>query len=301
MKKSCTCLFFLLLACIPNLANAQTADFFSTIGRSMEINANTPKHYVENYLKSVIPFDTLICYSKIVSISKYSPNDTGLIDELRAPFPQKLFNLSISSLGTGKQIFSSDNPNVRWNGKVNNSGEDVPEGMYIATITYSYRGTDKINCVLVELDLKRPQSNANALVSSSVVLESAVEKDEYLGVNISPMTGLFGISYYDKNGTGFFQDGLIFNGFFKSSWLGYDITYYDLQLLELDKSGFYAGLGVALFYTISESTKVESSIMTGFAWSGGYNIHLGPVFLGIGGHFYNFSSSRWTLNFGFKI
>jgi hypothetical protein len=152
-----------------------------------------------------------------------------------------------------------------------------------------------------DLDTNSTANTLVALASSSVVLESAVEKDEYLGVNISPMTGLFGISYYDKNGTGFFQDGLIFNGFFKSSWLGYDITYYDLQLLELDKSGFYAGLGVALFYTISESTKVESSIMTGFAWSGGYNIHLGPVFLGIGGHFYNFSSSRWTLNFGFKI
>jgi hypothetical protein len=37
--------------------------------------------------------------------------------------------------------------------------------------------------------------------------EAYNEKDEYMGVNISPMTGLFGISYYDRNSTAFFQDG----------------------------------------------------------------------------------------------
>jgi len=164
-------------------------------------------------------------------------------------------------------------------------------------------GTDTL--LINKLDTISKSNTIAAITPSAAVVESVVEsvveKDEYLGVNFSPMTGLFGISYYDRNSTAFFQDGFILHGFFKSSWLGYEVNYMDLQVVELDKSGLYAGLGIAWFDVKSESTNVESDIMYGFAWSSGYNFHLGPVFLGVGAHFYNFSSSRWTLNFGFKI
>lgn len=139
------------------------------------------------------------------------------------------------------------------------------------------------------------------LVLSSQNATTIAEKDEYLGINISPETGLFGIMYYDKNSSNFLQDGFILNGFFKSSWLGYNISYMDLQFVEMDKSGAYAGLGIAWFETESETTKIASENMYGVAWSGGYNIHLGPIFLGVGGHFFNFSSARWLLNVGFRI
>jgi hypothetical protein len=155
--------------------------------------------------------------------------------------------------------------------------------------------------LISRLDTISQSNTLAAITPSAVVVEPVFERDEYLGVNISPMTGLFGISYYDRNAKNFFQDGFILHGFFKSSWLGYEVNYMDLQVVEVDKSGLYAGLGIAWFDVKSESTNVESDIMYGFAWSSGYNIHLGPVFLGVGAHFYNFSSSRWTLNFGFKI
>jgi hypothetical protein len=258
-------------------------------------------------IMNLVPADTQYLFSEVVKLSRVFGAGKNPDHEFCYPLQEyNVFSFHVFDR-FGKTIFISENPTLRWNGKVNNTGEEVALGSYLFVLSYQLKGKTDANAISGELNLKKTSDvimHTGTLLSPSnspAVIAPAIEKEEYLGLNISPMTGLFGISYYDRNSTNLFQDGFILHGFFKSSWLGYSVNYMDLQVVEIEKSGFYGGIGVAWFDTESETTKVKSDRMYGFAWSSGYNAHLGPVFLGVGAHFFNFSSSRWTLNIGFKI
>ena len=55
---------------------------------------------------------------------------------------QDLFQLKIFNRW-GERVFESENPKVRWNGKVNNTGAEVPEGTYFYQLTYRFRGREQ--------------------------------------------------------------------------------------------------------------------------------------------------------------
>jgi gliding motility-associated-like protein len=74
-------------------------------------------------------------------------NGDGKNDEFRVPIAgQSLFELRIYNR-YGERVFESSDPGVKWNGKVNNDGAEVPSGTYFYQLTYQFKGKDKINKV----------------------------------------------------------------------------------------------------------------------------------------------------------
>ena len=48
----------------------------------------------------------------------------------------------------GVKVFSSNDKNIDWNGKVNNTGSECPDGTYYYILHYRYKGNDKDEPVL---------------------------------------------------------------------------------------------------------------------------------------------------------
>jgi gliding motility-associated-like protein len=90
-----------------------------------------------------------ICKKVVVDLFIYLANvftpgnGDGKNDEYYVPIQgQDLFQLKIFNRW-GERVFESDNPKVRWNGKVNNTGAEVPEGTYFYQLTYRFRNRDQ--------------------------------------------------------------------------------------------------------------------------------------------------------------
>ena len=74
-------------------------------------------------------------------------NGDGKNDEFRVPIAgQSLFELRIYNR-YGERVFESSDPGIKWNGKVNNDGAEVPSGTYFYQLTYQFKGKDKVNKV----------------------------------------------------------------------------------------------------------------------------------------------------------
>jgi gliding motility-associated-like protein len=70
-------------------------------------------------------------------------NGDGKNDEFNVPIQgQDVFQLKIFNRW-GERVFESENPKVRWNGKVNNTGVEVPEGTYYYQLTYRFRNREQ--------------------------------------------------------------------------------------------------------------------------------------------------------------
>ena len=54
---------------------------------------------------------------------------TGILEGIQS------FKLSIWNRW-GERIYVTDNPNLGWNGKKNNTGEDSPQGVYLCVVNY---------------------------------------------------------------------------------------------------------------------------------------------------------------------
>ncbi len=92
-----------------------------------------------------------ICKPVVVDLFIYMANvftpgnGDGKNDTYRVPIQgQELFEIKIFNRW-GERVFQSEDPKVQWNGKVNNTGADVPEGTYFYQVTYKFRGKDQQN------------------------------------------------------------------------------------------------------------------------------------------------------------
>jgi gliding motility-associated-like protein len=78
--------------------------------------------------------------------NSFTPNFDGLNDELTGiGYYESIKDFSISILNRwGEVIFQSSNPAFSWNGKTNNTGRDVQEGVYTCIVNYkTYRNEAK--------------------------------------------------------------------------------------------------------------------------------------------------------------
>lgn len=74
-------------------------------------------------------------------------NDDGKNDYFNVPIAgQSLFELRIYNR-YGERVFETSDPGIKWNGKVNNDGPEVPSGTYFYQLTYQFKGKDKVNKV----------------------------------------------------------------------------------------------------------------------------------------------------------
>ncbi len=76
--------------------------------------------------------------SSIFFPNAFTPNNDGLNDEFKGKgFFDGIRNYRISIFSRwGEQLFYSENPNLGWNGRKNNNGEELPPGVYVYAITY---------------------------------------------------------------------------------------------------------------------------------------------------------------------
>lgn len=150
-------------SCTGNASFSITPSTNSTVlwdfGDGQNSSQTSPIHHFENqsiYLISAIiepgdpcadtiEFDLDLhdfSFSNLFIPNVFTPNNDGLNDYFCLfTTPCNFLRISIYNRW-GKQIFSSDNPNFRWNGYFNNS--EVPDGVYIVLITSPakiYNGT----------------------------------------------------------------------------------------------------------------------------------------------------------------
>ncbi len=87
----------------------------------------------------------------------FTPGDgNGLNDEYRVPIQgQDLFEIRIFNRW-GERVFMSEDPKVRWNGKINNDGPDAPSGTYFYQLQYRFKGKEKIHRYNGSVNLIRP-------------------------------------------------------------------------------------------------------------------------------------------------
>jgi gliding motility-associated-like protein len=77
---------------------------------------------------------------KIKSFNTFTPNDDGYNDVLDFPIENEVFyDLRIFNRN-GTQVFSSDDSNKDWNGKINNTGAALAEGTYFYRLDYQGSG-----------------------------------------------------------------------------------------------------------------------------------------------------------------
>jgi gliding motility-associated-like protein len=70
----------------------------------------------------------------------FTPNGDGKNDTYLVKVSgEELFELSIWNRWGGK-VFETTDAKIGWNGKVNNTGEESPEGTYYFILTYKLRG-----------------------------------------------------------------------------------------------------------------------------------------------------------------
>ena len=86
----------------------------------------------------------------------FTPNGDGTNDE----YPVEINNyenykILIFNQRNGQIIFTSDNPENRWNGSINNIGENCPPGEYLAKINYTLKG-EKPQTKNIKFTLIRP-------------------------------------------------------------------------------------------------------------------------------------------------
>jgi len=130
-----------------------------TIGRTWILNGN--EHYFDqklkfnykdtgSYLIKMIVNDKFLCTDTLEDFvfvyrdfslfmpNAFSPNGDGK-NEVFVPFGQ-IHSLASYSLTVfdrwGAKIFNSSDPEVGWNGRFNNTGKDVPSGVYIYDLNY---------------------------------------------------------------------------------------------------------------------------------------------------------------------
>ncbi len=134
---------------LENGSFSKIADLIDT----MYIDIDVPKaqkgfycYYVQAVENEAIPDSSssnVVCFaypSKLYTPTAFTPNGDGLNDEFYAIAPgMKTFLLQIFDKW-GNKVFESEDPNERWTGKKNNSGEIAPPGMYGYHITA--RGVD---------------------------------------------------------------------------------------------------------------------------------------------------------------
>jgi gliding motility-associated-like protein len=74
-------------------------------------------------------------------------NADGKNDVFRVPIAgQAMFELRIFNR-YGERVFTSKDPQIQWNGRVNNDGPEVPSGTYFYQLTYQFKGKDQVNKV----------------------------------------------------------------------------------------------------------------------------------------------------------
>lgn len=68
-------------------------------------------------------------------------------DVFRVPIAgHSLFEIRIFNR-YGERVFTSKDPQVQWNGRVNNDGPEVPSGTYFYQLTYQFKGKEEVNKV----------------------------------------------------------------------------------------------------------------------------------------------------------
>ncbi len=73
----------------------------------------------------------------------FTPNGDGFNDVFKIDIEGwSEYNIKIYNRFSDK-VFESDDPNNSWNGKMNNTGADLPAGVYYVIITYKLRGQDE--------------------------------------------------------------------------------------------------------------------------------------------------------------
>lgn len=130
---------FVLLSTISN-PNQLTFTYSSTLSlagcyylTAVDTNNNESGHLNEICVDNC-PFYTLP--------NVFTPDGNGKNDELH-PFPYRFvkdIDLRIFNRW-GQQVFNTTNPDINWNGRLNNTGKDVPDGVYyyICTVNEIFR------------------------------------------------------------------------------------------------------------------------------------------------------------------
>lgn len=82
----------------------------------------------------------------------FTPNGTGTTADIEGKVGNEVFNIYIEGEEKyelvifdrwGVKVFSSTDKNNDWNGKVNNTGAECPDGTYYYILNYRYKGLDK--------------------------------------------------------------------------------------------------------------------------------------------------------------
>lgn len=105
------------------------------------------------YLVCLQVLDTNLCYDKkcmtfqfnqsLFITNVFTPGKDGFNDVFKIPISGiSDFKISIYNR-YGAIVFETDNPQTYWNGKVNNSGSELPSGTYFYQITYKENCKDK--------------------------------------------------------------------------------------------------------------------------------------------------------------
>jgi gliding motility-associated-like protein len=77
-------------------------------------------------------------------------------DDFRVPIQgHDIFEIRIFNRW-GERVFFSEDPKVRWNGKINNDGPEAPSGTYFYQLEYRFKGKEKVNRVNGSVNLIRP-------------------------------------------------------------------------------------------------------------------------------------------------
>ncbi|MFN6082327.1 MAG: gliding motility-associated C-terminal domain-containing protein, partial [Bacteroidota bacterium] len=65
----------------------------------------------------------------------FSPNQDGVNDEFK-PFPYRFIEgIEIKIFNRwGQQVFTTEDPEIRWNGKAQKTGSDCTDGIYFYTL-----------------------------------------------------------------------------------------------------------------------------------------------------------------------
>ncbi len=103
-----------------------------------------------------------ICKPVVVDLFLYLANvftpgtPDGKNDTYRVPIQgQDVFEIKIMNRW-GERMFMSEDPKIQWNGKVNNTGADCPEGTYFYQLRYRFKGKDtKVHLISGSINLIR--------------------------------------------------------------------------------------------------------------------------------------------------
>lgn len=146
-----------------------------TIGPLKDFNESTTKsdkvvctsydssgvYWVCFIAKNATGCEDTICKPVTVDLFLYLANvftpgtQDGKNDTYRVPIQgQDVFEIKIFNRW-GERVFMSEDPKVQWNGKVNNTGADCPEGTYFYQLRYRFKGKQKVNIISGSVNLIR--------------------------------------------------------------------------------------------------------------------------------------------------